>query len=92
MPSSILTHAGTPQATFTRADLLKARKLAPNYPWVYYNLACLDALDRKADAAFKNLELALMHGFHNVGLMQRDPDIRTLHRDNRWKALVRKAG
>lgn len=75
-----------------RADLLKARKLAPNYPWVYYDLACLDALDRKADAAFKNLELALMHGFHNVGHMQRDPDLRTLRRDNRWKALVRKAG
>jgi tetratricopeptide (TPR) repeat protein len=66
----------------------KALRLNPTYGWTYYCLACLDALERKTDAAFANLGLAIVHGFHNAAHLRRDSDLRSLRRDSRWKTFV----
>ena len=86
-----LTRARLKQGKQARTAFLRARKLAPDFPWVYYDLACLDALEKKHDAAFKNLALALTRGFCDVMRLRRDPDLLSLRRDSRWKALVQSA-
>ena len=68
----------------------KALRLNPTYCWTYYCLACLDVLERKTEAAFANLDLAIARGFHNVAHLRRDSDLRSLRHDARWKALLRK--
>jgi Flp pilus assembly protein TadD len=71
-----------------RSCFVKALRLDPKYAWAYYGLACLDALERKQDAAFKNLEKAAAHGFYDLGHLRRDADLRSLRRDARWKATL----
>jgi Flp pilus assembly protein TadD len=84
-----VTLARLNQREKARRSFQKARRLAPNYFWVYYGLACLDALERKSAKAFANLDLAVMHGFRDVAWLQRDKDLKRLHRDSRWKNLVK---
>lgn len=86
-----VTLARLNQRKEARPCFLKTRRLAPNYPWVYYDLACLDALERKPEKAFANLELAMAHGFRDASWLRRDSDLRSLRRDSRWKALLKRA-
>jgi tetratricopeptide (TPR) repeat protein len=60
----------------------------PDYAWGYYDLACLDTLENKREAAFKNLDRAVAHGFRDVAYLRRDSDLRSLRKDPRWKRLV----
>ena len=60
----------------------------PARPWPYYDLACLDALEGKREAAFRNLRMAVERGFRDVAHLQRDKDFRSLRRDARWKELI----
>ena len=53
-------------------------------------IVCLDALERRKDAAFRGLENAIAQGFSNVRHLRRDTDLRSLHRDKRWKAILKK--
>ena len=55
-------------------------------------LAYLDALERKPDAAFHNLEQAIARGFSDITYLRRDADFKSLHRDVRWKELLVKLG
>jgi len=73
-----------------RSCYLTTLRLDPKYAWAYYDLACLDALEHKPDAAFKNLEKAVALGVRHVRHLHRDPDLRYLRADVRWKALVAK--
>jgi tetratricopeptide (TPR) repeat protein len=71
-----------------RVCFLRAQAVDPGRPWPYYDLACLDALEGKRDAAFRNLWSAVERGFLDAGYLRRDKDFRTLRRDKRWKELI----
>jgi Flp pilus assembly protein TadD len=53
-----------------------------------YNLGCAHALKGNADAAFEALNKSIDSGFTELQLMLDDPDLKSLHADARWKALV----
>ena len=74
-----------------RSYFQKSLGLDPTHGWTYYCLACLDALERKTEAAFAKLEMAIVHGFRNATHLRRDSDLRSLRRDPRWKAIVKRA-
>ncbi len=66
--------------------------LAPHHAWSYYDLACLDALEGKRNAAFQNLMQAVAFGFRQIRHLRRDSDLRSLRRDERWKTLITTIG
>lgn len=49
-----------------------------------YNTACSLALSGDRDAAFRFLEAATEEGFRSVGVLQADPDLKSLRDDSRW--------
>ncbi|MBI2922025.1 MAG: tetratricopeptide repeat protein [Planctomycetes bacterium] len=65
-----------------------ALKADPRHFWSWYDLGCLDALDRKPDAAFRKLHRAARLGLNNVAHATADRDLASLRRDPRWRALV----
>jgi Flp pilus assembly protein TadD len=71
-----------------RSCFVKAVRLDPDYALPYCNLACVDAVEGKRNAAFKNLEKAVARGFRDIQQLRRDADLRSLRRDPRWKAIV----
>jgi Flp pilus assembly protein TadD len=85
-----VTLARLNQRKKARACFLKAIRLDPKYAWAYYDLACLDALEDKPKAAFDNLENAVARGFRDVKHLRRDADFRSLRKDARWKAIVKR--
>ena len=58
-----------------------------------YNLACLEALTRRPDAALSHLSHAVEHGLPTNDLlgMATDPDLKSLHGDSRFKELLAQA-
>lgn len=66
----------------------KALQLDPKHFWAWYDLACLDALGKKPDAAFRNLYKSIECGFANREHMAGDADLRGLHKDPRWKLAL----
>jgi hypothetical protein len=50
----------------------------------------LDALERKRDAAFQNLEKAMAVGFQDLSYLRRDTDLRGLRQDARWKPMLKR--
>ncbi len=57
-------------------------------PVVHYNLACSYALVGEKESAFRALAKALELGFENRVLMLRDPDLKSLHSDPRFKKMA----
>ncbi len=75
---------------------IRRRVLGPDHPDTAasaYNLACLAALQGRRDAAFALLQQAIDHGLSAAGLagMEKDSDLRSLHSDPRFPALVASA-
>jgi len=83
-----LTLSGLNRRKQARACFRKSRSLDPRNPWPHYGLACLDALDGKPQAAFRALAKAVANGFTDLRHLRRDPDLRSLRKDKRWKALL----
>ena len=69
-----------------QADLTLAR-LAPNSPWVWYNLACDYALLRQRDEAFAALQKTVQRGYCDLAHLDQDGDLKQLRRDPRWRAV-----
>ncbi len=53
-----------------------------------YNAACCHALDGKVDLALVRLDAAIAAGFRDVELLEKDPDLASLHGDPRWARAV----
>lgn len=54
-----------------------------------YNAACSWALANKADSAFVQLfKIAEKDNFTNLGHITTDPDLNSLHKDERWNKLI----
>jgi tetratricopeptide (TPR) repeat protein len=71
-----------------RSCFARALRLDHKYAWAYYDLACLDALERKRNAAFRNLGKAIALGFEDIRYLRRDADFQSLRRDARWNAML----
>jgi len=68
----------------------KAWKLG-QLPTAAYNLACVDAHEKKVDAAFANLDRALGAGFDDEASLKSDPDLAPLRSSPRWPGVVDRA-
>ncbi|MBI3921322.1 MAG: hypothetical protein HY318_07895 [Armatimonadetes bacterium] len=62
----------------------------PNNPEILYNLACILALQQKADEAMAALNEAYKAGWWNEVLTQVDPDLASLREREDFKALLEK--
>ncbi len=92
---SALEEAGAPPPD-ERPDARAARVRA------HYNLACLYALSsappnpkeppgstaQRRDDAFRHLDRAVTLGWSDLAHLKQDPDLRSLHHDPRWSALL----
>ena len=71
-------------AAVQKNELGKAREFfeeswkAGELPTAPYNLACLDAREGKADAAFRELDRAVAAGFDDETTLAKDPDLASL--------------
>jgi len=71
-------------AAVQKNELGKAREFfeeswkAGELPTAPYNLACLDAREGKADAAFRELDRAVAAGFDDEATLTKDPDLASL--------------
>ncbi|MBP7830751.1 MAG: hypothetical protein KA248_12630 [Kiritimatiellae bacterium] len=69
---------------------LRMAGVYPADPMVLYNLACSYALTARPDEALLTLERAVRAGYHDADWMGRDRDLKSLHADPRFRALLRK--
>jgi serine/threonine protein kinase len=84
-----------PEAERAQRDTLQGRRYAlglghPDTASTAYDLACVLALEGKRDEAFANLQFAVEHDLPadtRQGL-EKDTDLKSLHDDPRFKALV----
>lgn len=72
-----------------RAQSERALADAPDDPMVLYATACYQAMFGDRDYALKILERAIDAGFANLGYIEHDPDLRSLHGDPRYEELMR---
>jgi predicted esterase/Tfp pilus assembly protein PilF len=69
---------------------LKILELDPSDAGTLYNLGCLYALTGEQDKAYEYLEKAIEHGFRDREHFAADPDLRSLHDQERYKSLLQK--
>lgn len=81
-----LCRLGRPQEGLAWAE--RAREIEPNDARVLYNVACLYALEGKADQALDGLAQAVRAGFGAREWIAHDPDLDGLRSDPRFKALL----
>ncbi len=67
----------------------KALEVEPNFGDAYYNMACIYALQRKANLAFRYLHIAALNGFVQPDVLARDPDLTNLRDDPRYQKILR---
>ena len=58
---------------------------------LWYNLACLAALDRRSDEAFDYLRHSFDAGYTDIQSMRTDDDLKSLRNDPRFEKLVASA-
>lgn len=62
--------------------------LEPMNPVAHYNLACSYALDGKIELALQELINSLTLGYRDFAWIQKDPDLRSLHKDSRFEQIL----
>ncbi len=70
-----LIHAGRQEYGQAIESLQAIRNMQPSNPENYYNLACIYARWNKPDEAVSWLRQAIDHGFGDLDLIRRDPDL-----------------
>ncbi len=78
---------------YTTAETICRKMIAeaPFYPNGHYNLACLMAIKKQPDEAFKALDAATACGFNNPAHIERDPDLTPLREDKRFQQILARA-
>ncbi len=78
-----------------RSDPARAREILeeglerrPGSPSLYYNLACLEAIEGQPDSALAALEMAIEIRPEVAGWARGDADLESLRNDARFRALV----
>jgi tetratricopeptide (TPR) repeat protein len=64
----------------------------PKDPTAHYNLACRYAVLKQRDLAIKSLRQAVELGYRDFKFMLHDADLEVVHRDPRFKQLLRDFG
>lgn len=62
-------------------------RLEPGNPLVFYNLACSYSLTGEVDLAASALDKALALGYRDFKWLAKDPDLRTLRKDPRYRDI-----
>jgi tetratricopeptide (TPR) repeat protein len=66
----------------------RALEIDPTDAGIRYNVACLYALEDRREEAVECLEVCIRLGFGNVEWIARDPDLASLHGDERFESLI----
>ena len=67
----------------------KLARLCPGESLVWYNLGCSYALTQQPRKAIAALARAVKLGYRDAEWMRRDADLRSLHPEERFRALLR---
>ena len=81
-----LTHAG--RAAQGRAEVQNALAQSPDDPLILYATACYEAMFGEKRVALDLLKRAVAAGYLNFNYMRRDPDLKSLHGEPEYEALV----
>lgn len=65
-------------------------KLRPYDPIIHYNLACDYSLLKKSHLCLGVLKKAIKLGYRDFTFMQKDPDLKYIRQDRRYKELIAK--
>ena len=68
----------------------KAIRLSPDNPNAYYNLACSLTLKTQKKEALEALGKAIDLGYDDLKWLLEDPDLKSLHNDPQFEALINK--
>jgi hypothetical protein len=82
-----LTLARMRKGREARTCFRKVLQLDARHFWAWYGLACLDALEIKPVAAFRNLYKSIECGFKDADYLLRDPDFKSIRKDPRWRVV-----
>ena len=87
-----LAEAYTKKGLYRKGLVIDKRlaRLKKKDPIVHYNLACSFALVGEKEEAFLALGRAVKLGYHDFEHLKRDPDLKSLHDDPRFKTLTPK--
>lgn len=66
----------------------KIVQLDPENPVSHYNLACSLALQNKKGEAVEQLRISLEMGYKDFNWLMQDPDLKALHNEPRFSALL----
>ncbi len=83
-----LTLARMKKRKEARRCFRRVLELDPKYFWAWYDLACLDALERRPAAAFRNLYKSIECGFNDGEYLLRDTDFKSIRKDPRWSVVL----
>ena len=88
-----LAEAYTAQGCYKEGLQIDERlvRLCPKDPIVRYNLACSYALTEQREKAVETLILAVKLGYNDFNYLRKDPDLKSLHQDPKFDALLEKA-
>jgi len=68
----------------------KMHELRPAHVETIYNIACLHCLLGEKDKAYEWLDKAIEAGFRDAGQLSSDADLRTIHGEDRFRAIVKR--
>jgi tetratricopeptide (TPR) repeat protein len=83
-----LTLAMMKKGKQARPCFRRVLQLNSKYFWAWYDLACLDALEKRPDAAFRKLYKSVECGFQNADYLLKDADFKSIRKDPRWKMVL----
>jgi hypothetical protein len=67
----------------------KALEVDANFSDAYYNMACIYALQRKPNIAFRYLKIAALNGFVQPDVLESDEDLASVRSDPRYKEILK---
>jgi TPR repeat protein len=68
----------------------KALEVNADFGDAYYNMACIYAIQRKKELAFRYLNIAALNGFVQPQVLSKDPDLNNLRDDARFGKILKK--
>jgi TolA-binding protein len=94
-PQRAEAYNGVGVTFYARADLdealawyKRALEADPRFGDAFYNLACIYALQKQPQLAFRYLRLAALNHYADREAMERDPDLTALHGEPQWREIL----
>ncbi len=83
-----LSHHYTGEFSLARREFVRAGELGHSIALVHYNIACTYNKQGQTDSALEQLELAVREGEFSAAMTLSDPDLRSLHKNERFQKIV----